>query len=387
MGQFQEALEKSLTLGVLNLGMTLKLVDEGVLRGVSKREIQNEMQKSDSSALDLRLSNTGWRLHGTFKPKSDQAHELVEHLVEKYAEAQLSNLPTGEVLIPGSVYLIKLQESLNLNEKLNLYAQASGKSSVGRLDVLTRLLIDNSSVYDEVPKNYKGSLYAEVIPLSFPIFVKQGYSVNQLRFFHGEPSDCLLQPKLLENFGGSTPIILDKNGVNKVKGIEKLSIDLSLVEIAQEKACAFVAKRDEEFEPIDLSKKDYDPRRYWNIVHPQSDSITMEKDSFYILRSKERFYLPNDITVRCIAYTENLGETRIHYAGFAHPWFARTGEGKTKGAPLIFEVRCHSFKVQARDGEEFARIEFYKMAEPTIVKNPDYDPQELKLSKCFREWQ
>jgi hypothetical protein len=40
----------------------------------------------------------------------------------------------------------------------------------------------------------------------------------------------------------------------------------------------------------------------------------------------------------------------------------------------------------ARDGEDFARIEFYRMSDPTRVKNKNYDSQELKLSKCFDEW-
>jgi dCTP deaminase len=386
MGEFEKILRDNLSLGVLNDRLIAKLVDDGVIRGISRLEVEKE---GPSSTLDLQLSDEGWELAGTFKPKSEQAHEEIEHLVDKHAIRKLNQLEEGEVLHPEKVYLIKLKQALNLKSNLNLYAQASGKSSIGRLDVLTRLLINNEPVYDVVRSGYQGDLFVEVIPLSFPILVKKGYSLNQIRFFHGEPSQGLLSPETLQAFSGTTPLILDQDGHPKIKDVHKLSIDLSSVKIQGKDTCAFVAKDDPNLDPIDFTKRGhYDPTRYWDPISPVKESITMEKDSFYILRSKERFCLPEDVAVRCIAYTENLGETRIHYAGFAHPWFARrNGGGGRKGAPLIFEVRCHSFPVLARDGEEFARIEFYKMACPTRVTNPDYDPQELKLSKCFRDWQ
>jgi deoxycytidine triphosphate deaminase len=99
-------------------------------------------------------------------------------------------------------------------------------------------------------------------------------------------------------------------------------------------------------------------------------------------------HLPNDVAVTCIAYSENLGELRIHYAGFAHPNFGHHGLDKLDkkiGAPLIFEARCHSFKVKIRHKEQFARIEYYKMSEFTEATSK-YSNQELKLSAIFADW-
>ena len=112
----------------------------------------------------------------------------------------------------------------------------------------------------------------------------------------------------------------------------------------------------------------------------------MNKENFYILRSYERMLLPNDIAVSCIAYTENLGELRIHYQGFAHSNFGHHNEKDKKiGTPLIFEARCHSFDVKIRNKEQFARIEYYKMSKPTNTPS-GYLTQELELSKIFKKW-
>jgi dCTP deaminase len=383
---FRSSIQGSLLQGVLNLDLIVDLIDEGVVIGADRSDLKEKISKEQNeSAIDLRLSDEGWALKSTLKPKSNSESESVRFLVHKYG-SKLTGLNEGIVLEKDHVYLFKLQESLNLKDKFRLYAQASGKSSIGRLDILTRLIIDDSPIYDEINKPHRGDLFVEVIPLSFPILVKTGSSVNQLRLFRGKPDECRLSPDLLKEM--ETPVILDHNGEPKKDGQNQLSIDLSPIQCGGEQACAIVAKQGVPFDAIDISLKNhYDPTKYWERVRPTEDALEMQKDRFYILRSKERFYLPDNIAVRCIAYTEGLGETRIHYAGFAHPWFSRhEDKNKANGAPLIFEVRCHSFPVLARDGEDFARIEFYRMATPTKVINKDYDTQELKLSKCFKDW-
>jgi dCTP deaminase len=383
---FRDEIEDSLVLGVLNLKRILQLIDEGVVIGADKTELMRKIgAEENESAIDLRLSELAWELGSTLKPRSNTESESVSYLVNKYGK-KFKVSDTKTLLEKGKVYVFRLQESLNLKDKFRLSAQASGKSSIGRLDILTRLIVDDSPVYDVIKPPHRGDLYVEVIPLSFPIHVKIGDSVNQLRLFRGRPKESRLTPKLLLDM--ETPIILDHTGENKSASPNQLSIDLSITRCGSEHACAFVAKKCDKIDPIEISVSGrYTPEDYWERVSPQGDALQMEQDRFYILRSKERFYLPDNIAVRCVAYTENLGETRIHYAGFAHPWFSRSDRtDRKRGAPLIFEVRCHSFPVLARDGEDFARIEFYRMSDPTRVKNKNYDSQELKLSKCFDEW-
>ena len=67
----------------------------------------------------------------------------------------------------------------------NISAVANAKSSTGRLDILTRLISDNSSCFDRVRKGYNGRVYVEIAPISFSITIKEGITLNQLRF-HNE---------------------------------------------------------------------------------------------------------------------------------------------------------------------------------------------------------
>ena len=67
----------------------------------------------------------------------------------------------------------------------NISAVANAKSSTGRLDILTRLISDNSSCFDRISKGYTGKVYVEIAPISFSIIIKEGIMLNQLRF-HNE---------------------------------------------------------------------------------------------------------------------------------------------------------------------------------------------------------
>ena len=90
------------------------------------------------------------------------------------------SLEKGAVLERGCVYVVPLIKSLKLPESIS--AVANPKSSTGRLDVFTRLITNNSEVFDSVEPNYDGPLYAEISPRSFSIRVRKGSRLNQVRF-------------------------------------------------------------------------------------------------------------------------------------------------------------------------------------------------------------
>jgi deoxycytidine triphosphate deaminase len=91
------------------------------------------------------------------------------------------------------------------------------------------------------------------------------------------------------------------------------------------------------------------------------------------------------LAVDAQAYSESLGDIRIHYAGFAHPHF---GHERPKGTPLIFEVRGHNMDTILRDGDALAKVYFRRMSKNAKRgKKDQYDAQELKLSGCFKDWQ
>jgi dCTP deaminase len=95
--------------------------------------------------------------------------------------------------------------------------------------------------------------------------------------------------------------------------------------------------------------------------------------------------VPEGIAIYCRASDETIGEMRIHYAGFVHPWFGQRDDGKN-GTPLIFEVRGHQVDVSLRHGERMANLTLYRMSKNAEKDTSDYGKQTLKLSSFFSDW-
>ena len=91
----------------------------------------------------------------------------------------------GAVLEKGIVYVARLMERLELRP--NLSGAANPKSSTGRVDIFTRLIVDRGEAFDDVPLDYKGELWLEISPRSFSVRVKAGTKLNQLRFRSRHP--------------------------------------------------------------------------------------------------------------------------------------------------------------------------------------------------------
>jgi deoxycytidine triphosphate deaminase len=133
------------------------------------------------------------------------------------------------------------------------------------------------------------------------------------------------------------------------------------------------------------------PWHHWRFEFAdQNERLRIVKDRFYIIRSHEKIHLPRGVAVYCRASDETIGEMRIHYAGFVHPFFGSERTDGKRGTPLIFEVRGHDIDVSLRNREKMARLEFYRMAEDAREEEgremDPYAAQTLKLSKFFAAW-
>ena len=132
------------------------------------------------ASIDLRLGNFAYPVDTSFLPGRDmKVLEKLKHLDAQFDDFKF-DLNKGAVLEKGRVYVIRLQESIAL--KSEVAAFANPKSSTGRLDILTRLIADNATSFDQVSEGYKGDLFIEVAPRSFSVVVKTGTRLNQLRF-------------------------------------------------------------------------------------------------------------------------------------------------------------------------------------------------------------
>jgi len=370
--------------GVLSGSQVQKLCDVGWIENFKDEKL------FDASAVDLTLSGEGFRMRrGSIKPFG----QSYDHFV-------LSNCNVAERITPdgNGAFRLKAKETVvfRLQQELgselrateSLYGQATAKSSVGRVDVLARLIVDGMDSYEyfdpDGAKKGKGKLYVEITPITFDVLVKEGISLSQLRLFYGSPENCQMRGKELYS---SVLIGSEPDGC--------LSVDLTDTTIAEKPGCAFYATPTTD-PPIPLWTDDSkpslkpDPHDYWKLLQSealgQKNSLTIKKESFYILRSKEKICLPKGIAVYCRAIDETIGEMRIHYAGFVHPGFGLDRGDGEPGTPLIFEVRGHDVQVVLTDGEKMARLIFYRLSEESKPGQSPYGKQTLELSKFFAPW-
>jgi dCTP deaminase len=223
--------------------------------------------------------------------------------------------------------------------------------------------------------------------MTFNVRVKPNTSLTQLRLFKGSPKACLMHGHDLLR------TVLDCDATNHDA---TLSVDLSPDQISGKPVSAFSATlQKDDVAPIDLWKYPEEekpkPWEYWRFESADfNDRLKIEKDKFYIIRSNEKIHLPAGVAVYCRASDETIGEMRIHYAGFVHPLFGSERSDKTRGTPLIFEVRGHDIDVSLRHREKMARLEFYRMSQDAVPEpgrtDDPYASQTLKLSQFFAKW-
>ena len=158
--------------GILPSQLIQKLIDNNII--FSNEKISSDLIQPAS--LDLRLGFKGWRVPASFLPGKNSS---VEDKLKEFAMHEFS-LSDGIVLECGCVYIVKLLEGLKLPK--NISGLANPKSSTGRLDVFTRLIVDNSQEFETIPEGYSGPMYIEISPRTFSIVVRTGTRLNQLRF-------------------------------------------------------------------------------------------------------------------------------------------------------------------------------------------------------------
>jgi len=341
-----------------------------------------------ASSIDLRITDQAYLLKGSFKPKPDLD---IPTLIRTYKEKRLEFEDGKASLESGKTYIFEIKESLNF-KSTEIRAVATGKSTLGRLDILVRLLTNKSDCYDEVAQDYTGSLWVEITPLTFPIKIKEGKAFNQLRLFKGSPKVSEIEQSDLPLWGD---LILDEDGkpLGRDKSLSNLTLNLHEDPILGKDVCAYSTKKlekDQGFEEIDLTidiENDHHKiDEFWDALPPTENSplaLKIEPERFYILRSSERFKLPKSVAIYCQAVTENLGELRIHYAGFVHPRFGEERDDD-KGAPLIFEVRGHNIQTFLQHGETLARLSYFAMSKDAAPYDCPYSKQELTLSNYFK---
>ncbi len=354
--------------------------------GLIRADLPITESQIQPASLDLRLGPKAYRIQCSFLPEN----ETVERKLKDIKLYEFNLEEHGGILEKGAIYLIPLMEEINFPP--TMYGLANPKSSTGRLDMFTRVIVDHGHRFDEIPKGYKGKLYLEIIPRSFPVKVSPGLKLNQLRLCNVHSST--LGKNTLETNYKDYPILFNRDGggipFKNIKFDMGVFIGVDVFGYDQNSIIAYKAKTNSQV--IDLGKINfYKSEDFWEPIHKQKrDRLILEPESFYIMMSKEKICIWPHLLAEMVAYEPNSGELRTHYAGFFDPGFGWNGTNSTEdqGTRAVMEVRPHDAPFMVEDGQTFCRLKFEKTVEkPDRVYGQkirsNYHSQELKLSKYF----
>ena len=306
-------------------------------------------------------------------------------VAERIDELKLHEIALGDgaVLETGCVYIVPLIESLALPD--DIAAAANPKSSTGRLDVFTRVIADETRGFDRIEAGYHGPLYAEISPRTFPVLVREGSRLSQIRFRHG---NALLDAEALRALHARERLVDDDDAdLERRHRGERRSVGACSVPRRPRRLPRQAPYRPDRCRaPRRLRRRAISGSRS---QRAQDQSLILDPDEFYILASKEAVQVPPDYAAEMVPFDPLVGEFRVHYAGFFDPGFGYAGAGG-RGARAVLEVRSREVPFILEHGQIVGRLVYERMlARPSSLYGEgigsNYQAQGLKLSKHFRD--
>ena len=357
--------------GILPSHVLRRLIGEG--REIAASEPFTPAQVQPAS-IDLRLGPVAWRVRASFLPGPDAT---VEERLQSVFMHEI-DLSDGAVLETGCVYIVPLLERAEFSARIS--GIANPKSSTGRIDVFTRLITDRAAAFDRITPGYRGPLFAEISPRTFPVLVRKGSSLNQLRIRHGSPQFTDTQ---LRRLHAEHPLVDVEPNIE-----DGLALSIDLKGTSPGGRIGWRAKRHTGL--IDVDRRDaLNPADYWEAIPDNAARhLVLDPDEFYILVSREAVAIPPDHAAEMVPFNPLVGEFRVHYAGFFDPGFGYEA-GKPPSARGVLEVRSREVPFILEHGQIVGRLVFERLTDPPPATygeglGSNYQRQGLKLSKHFR---
>ena len=318
--------------------------------GAIRSEMALDEDQIQPASLDLRLSDTVYRVRASFLPGKERKVSEVLQNSDLELQRQTIQRDGSALLETGCVYLVPLMESLMLPP--GIYGRTNPKSSTGRIDVFTRVVTNKSKQFDTIEPGYSGPLWLEISPRTFPIRVRPGDRLAQLRLRHGK---------------------------HDISHEQTVSIDL---ESENNQPVGWRAKRHSGV--IDLRAiGQHKVRDFWEPLYADGGRLVLDPEEFYILASREPVKVIPAKAAEMAPIAPELGEFRAHYAGFFDPGFGMN-EG---GSRAVLEVRSRDVPFILEHGQPVAKLIYEAMAsKPAALyggAKSNYQGQGLKLSKHF----
>ena len=373
--------------GILPSQKIREMLASGEIRPLMRPIEADQLQPA---SIDLRLGDYAYPIDTSFLPgRGTRVLDKMRQLDGRFDDFKV-DLRGGAVLEKGRIYVVPLQEAVSLRADVSAFSNP--KSSTGRLDILTRLIADGATAFDEISEGFKGELYLEVAPRSFSVVVKTGTRLNQLRFrrMRGEAPKSIPAPewsKLLQE--GKIVDVRDpeRRPTTDRAGVLPFTVDLRGT--GKDGAeIGYRAKR--HTRRIDLERRDYDPLEFWEPIRfHRASSLILDPDEFYILMTREAIAVPPDYAAEMLPYDTRAGEFRVHYAGFFDPGFGwDTATGRAGSSRGVLEVRSHEIPFLLEHGQTVGWLRYERMAaRPDMLYGAgvqsNYQGQGLKLAKQF----
>jgi dCTP deaminase len=334
-----------------------------------------EANQLQPNSVDLRLAERAYRVRCSFLPGDLGVEKCLEVFENKVHEFDLKQ---GAVLEPNVPYLMELKEQLCLPD--NLSARANPKSSTGRLDIFARVVAETGEAFDEIPSGYHGRLFLHVISRSFPIRIRTGDRLVQLRVECG-------QARLSDE---ETRELQQKSSL--LVGVERPTIDDGLhfsASLTEEIGARVMGYRARAHTPLlDLAGiGTHTIDDFWERLQPREEgALVLEPEAFYVMASHERVVVPASVCAEMVPFDAKSGELRTHYAGFFDSGF---GCEDGAGARVVLEIRNRDTPFLLRDRQRIFRFQLYwNLAVPDRLYGQGvgshYQGQGLRLAKQFR---
>jgi dCTP deaminase len=320
------------------------------------------------ASVDVALSDEAFEIPASFLPNG----RLVRDVLSATRSVRMTPDDEGRFhLDVDRIYLFRLQELPHL--PAGIHACFNAKSSTGRLDIFARVIADHGRHFDLVPVGYEGEIWLEVVPRSFPVVVRSGSRLAQMRLVKGgarplSPEDLRDRPEFRES--------LIREGL-------EISVDLTP---CSDGIRGWVARQDVDLPAIDVDRVDcLDPRGHFEPIRLVDDTLVLVPSRFYILRSREEVVVPDDLSSEMISADNAAGEFRVHYAGFFDPGF---GLASDKASRAVLEVRARDVPFALMTGQVVGRLAYHAMGRRPSrpygsAIGSNYQGQGLRLSKHF----
>jgi dCTP deaminase len=336
------------------------------------------------ASIDVTTTGEGYEIARVLQPNPRHG-ETVRELLPRMGASRIA---LGDVLQPGSSYLVKA--SIDINFPPGIYGYLNAKSTSGRNFLHVRSLADRICEFDSVDNRksgYTGELWLLLEPLVYPIVFTDQECYTQMRVFNADTRfsqqdlDALLEANdLLFRYKNREPY--------KQGGLSHFTHDGSIWCTLRAKGTepiGYKAKRSRE--PLDLAARNVDPSEYFEPVFAEQFGdgetgwgVSLQSFEYYLLSTQEMLKVPLHVTAELVGLDRRVGDVFTHFAGFFDPGFFGTG---------TLEVHAARGNIFLRHQHPFARFVFESLRAPaeSYGNNGTYQEQiGTRLPKQFAAW-